>query len=110
MGVNMVTIEVFSGNKSRSTLEQRDNPKHVRIIRWRCSDEHRCNHFLSWLEQGLVSISEVNKCDNDTVVSRNDRTGETESITLVIDGKPLTWIRKKQVPEGSHNKQNETTM
>ncbi|KAL3519838.1 hypothetical protein ACH5RR_017987 [Cinchona calisaya] len=90
MGVNMVNIEMPSSNKVGSIQEHKDDSKHVRTITQRCSDEHRCDHCCSRLEQVLISISKVNKCDNDVIVSNGDGTGETESVTLVIDSKPQT--------------------
>ncbi|KAL3516550.1 hypothetical protein ACH5RR_023452 [Cinchona calisaya] len=69
MGVNIVNIKLFSSNKIGATQKQAKDPS-----------------ILVPSSRGVQLLY-------------GDRLVETESITLVIDDKPQTWIRRKQAPE-----------
>ncbi|KAL3497773.1 hypothetical protein ACH5RR_040505 [Cinchona calisaya] len=55
-GLNMVSIEVPSKSKVGNAPGHYNNAKRVRADKQRCSNEHRYDHCLSYLEQGAFGV------------------------------------------------------
>ncbi|KAL3498086.1 hypothetical protein ACH5RR_040818 [Cinchona calisaya] len=53
------------------------------------------------------SISKVNNCNNDVVILDGDQLGESKLNKLIINGKPQTWIKRKQAQEVDRDKSSD---
>ncbi|KAL3513406.1 hypothetical protein ACH5RR_026123 [Cinchona calisaya] len=79
VGINMVNIELSSSNKVRVTQKLAEGFRTIQTFKHKCSNDCR-----------------YGECSR-----------ETELVTLVIDGKPQKWIRRKQALEMDRNKGTE---
>ncbi|KAL3516755.1 hypothetical protein ACH5RR_023657 [Cinchona calisaya] len=80
----MVNIKLSSSSKA-DVAQKLGKPMHTHAFKRRCSDERKCNHCRSRLEQVLHSINKVTYCNNDVIILYGNFLEESESVTLVID-------------------------